>query len=119
MEERHLNLKKVCGAVLVFIMAFGIIVGSALITRNAKNNSKIIDVESKQIAQENSDVTEKEEKPQKIEKQEISEEENVSVEQGVKSEFLLPLHTKDNILNGLLPKYNPDSVQILLFHCQV
>ena len=112
MEERHLNLKKVCGAVLVFIMAFGRVVGSALITRNAKNNSKI-NMETQEIAQNSKDITENKDKPQKIEKQEVSkgDNDNLSVEQGVKSEFSLPLHTKDNILKGLLPKYNPDSVQ--------
>ena len=104
MEERHLNLKKVCGAILVFVMAFFIIVGSALITRNAKNNKKLskTDVE---VAQEENLIENKKE-TEKVDKTE-----NISVEQGIKSEFSLPIHSEENILRGLLPEYNPDSVQ--------
>ncbi len=107
MEERHLNLKKVCGAVLVFVMAFLIIVGSALITRNAKNNTKISNTDPK-IAQENEKVTENNEKTESVSEEKS---ENISVEQGIKSEFLLPIHSKESIYNGLLPQYNPNSVQ--------
>ena len=110
MEEKHLNLKKVCGAILVFVMAFFIIVGSALITRNAKNNIKLSETNQK-IAQENEKVIEKDKEIQKVEKENISEKENLSVEQGIKSEFLLPIHSKENILKGFLPQYNPNSVQ--------
>lgn len=110
MDEKRLNLKKVCGAILVFVMAFFIIVGSALITRNAKNNIKLSETNQK-IAQENEKVIEKDKEIQKVEKENISENENLSVEQGIKSEFLLPIHSKENILKGFLPQYNPNSVQ--------
>lgn len=108
MEERHLNLKKVCGAVLVFVMAFLIIVGSALITRNAKNNTKMSNT-NQEIAQENKKLIENNEKTESVSEEKI--ETNVSVQQGVQSEFSLPIHSKKSIYNGLLPQYNPDSVQ--------
>ena len=33
------------------------------------------------------------------------------LKEGIKSEFSLPIHSEENILRGLLPEYNPDSVQ--------
>ena len=112
MEEKHLNLKKVCGAVLVFVIAFFIIVGSALITRNAKNNVRLSE-SNQEIVQESQKITEKDKEITENKKENISQNkgDNLSVEQGKKSEFLLPIHSKENLIKGFLPQYNSNSVQ--------
>lgn len=85
MEERHLNMKKVSGAILVFSLALFIIIGSALITSNVSNNknSNI----SKNVNNVNKEIIE-----EKIEKN-------------------YPLHTLENVYKGILPQYNPDSIE--------
>lgn len=96
MEERNLNLKKVCGAALVFILAFLIIVGSALITKNARKN-KIATQTTNEVVSENLDN-----------KDNVKVEESVA--QGVIKDFNIPKHSKENILKGLVPQENTDSV---------
>ena len=87
MEERHLNMKKVCAAAFVFIMAFLIIFGSALITHNAQNSKNVSAVE-REIIEDNI-------KPL-VKNDEVNNK--------------LPLHTIESVYNGVLPQYNENSV---------
>ena len=115
MEEKHLNIKKVCGAVLVFIIAFFIIFGSALITHNARNSNKKVSDVPREIIEDKIKPLNKSEEVNKENKIQITPSENagqqVSVQQGEKTEFSLPLHTNENVYQALLPQYNPNSVQ--------
>ena len=103
MEERHLNMKKVCGAILVFLIALFIIIGSALITHNANN---------KKVSNANKETIGNSVKPSSETNKELnSKTGNLQENSELQNEFFLPLHTVENVYNGILPQYNSDGIQ--------
>lgn len=102
MEERHLNMKKVCGAILVFVMTLFIIIGSVLLTHNSNK--------SKKVSNANKEIIENNIKPLNKNNEELNSQSG-NVEQQNETDFLLPLHTLENVYNGILPQYNLDAVQ--------
>ena len=119
MEKRHLNIKKVCAAALVFIMAFLIIIGSALITYNAQNDKnkdvgsvdrEIIEDNIKPLIKNKVNKEDVNSEPSQEQSEEISNVESENSELIVDKKNELPLHTVENVYSGLLPKYNENSV---------
>ena len=102
MEERHLNMKKVCGAILVFVMTLFIIIGSVLLTHNSNK--------SKKVSNANKEIIENNIKPLNKNNEELNSQSG-NVEQQNETDFLLPLHTLENVYKGILPQYNPDSIE--------
>lgn len=113
MEERHLNMKKVCGAILICMIAFFIIFGSALITHNARNsNEKVSDANREVIEDKIKPLNKSEVNKNNEEIVEQEKDENQSTVQSIeKAEIILPLHTNYNVYRAILPQYNPNSVQ--------
>lgn len=96
MEERHLNIKKVSIAILIFVLAFLIIVGSALITYDFKN--KKTSVSNENIVQN------------KAENIENKDEEKTIIDKTEKFKSLLPLHKEETVYSSFLPQVNENSV---------
>lgn len=104
MEERHLNIKKVIITIAIFIFAFLIILGSALLTINGRNNKKEkqLSVRPKEV------VTKNLEQPRnevEIDKNEVPNEEQKPEEK--------PVHPNASENLGKDPVYNENGSELV------
>ena len=94
-NKRHLNTKKVSVTVVVFIVAFLIILGSSLLTKGSKKKTKNLEISEPTEAKTNIEIEEK------------TDEEKVT-----EPDSKVDTKTNTKVVTGKLPVANPEAVAL-------